>query len=233
MNLNYEVTMKHLYFLRRILRALGLTEILGQLYSAEKRFGRLMLASIHVGDTVWDVGANVGLYEESILEKVGPQGTVYAFEPNPVSIAVMQEKFGAYSHLKLVNVGLGDLAGKMPLYVNSDPTSVTASLAPQHVDDEQHRLAHLVDVITGDAFASENGSPNVVKIDVEGFEVEVLRGLASMLGGGKVRNICIEVHFREMESRGVLDQFWEQDQRMLQWGYAAQWVDPSHVIYQR
>ncbi len=226
--------MKNLYFIRKIFRILGLTKILGHLYSSEKRFGKLMLETIKEGDSVWDVGANVGLYEEAILEKVGAGGCVYAFEPNPESVAVMKDRFGTSGRLKIVNVGLSDAISTMSLYLNSDPTSVTASLSPQHVDDSDHaKNVHLVDIITGDSFAEVNGAPKVIKIDVEGFEVEVLRGLSEVIAGGVVRSICIEVHFREMEKRGVLKQFWQQNNSIVDCGYTAQWVDPSHVIYKR
>jgi FkbM family methyltransferase len=224
--------MKNLYFFRKVLRALGLTKILGNFYASEKRFGSLMLSSISNGDTVWDVGANVGLYVPLFLERVGPSGALFAFEPNPNSFNILKEKFGHLERLKVVNMGLGDVVSSMPLYVNSDPTSVTASLSPNHVDDfERTRTIHYVDITTGDSFAIKHGTPDIVKIDVEGFEVEVLRGLKEVLSSRVIRHVCIEVHFREMENRGVLEQFWDQDQYIINCGYTAKWVDPSHVIY--
>ena len=77
-------------FLRRITRKIGINKVLSSFISSvrggnyEDRFGPALARQIQVGDTVWDVGANVGRHLIPMAKKVSPDGHVYAFEPVPM-----------------------------------------------------------------------------------------------------------------------------------------------------
>lgn len=75
--------------------------------------------------------------------------------------------------------------------------------------------------------------PNVIKIDVEGFEYEVIEGLSAYLSSPTVKSIGIEVHFGILEERG-LSQAPRWIERLLNGkGFVVTWADPSHIIATR
>jgi hypothetical protein len=84
----------------------------------------------------------------------------------------------------------------------------------------------------GDALAAELGlpAPNVVKIDVEGYEWEVLQGLGNLLARPALRAVFVEVHFSILHERG-LDGAPPQIVALLESaGFAIQWLDLSHLV---
>ena len=77
----------------------------------EEPFHRSLKEAIRRGDTVWDVGANVGVYTEQFCEWTGPTGSVVAFEPNPAPMAEIKERLKDCSWLTLENVAIGSRCG--------------------------------------------------------------------------------------------------------------------------
>ncbi len=126
------------------------------------------------GSTVFDVGANVGYF--SILScELG--AAVHAFEPNPGVRALLARsaKLGSCD-IEVVPAACSDHEGTMPLYL-SDPgnTGMSSLTVPRDTCVE-------VNVITLDEYARRTQArPSLVKIDVEGQELEVLTGAKSLL----------------------------------------------------
>jgi hypothetical protein len=71
--------------------------------------------------------------------------------------------------------------------------------------------------------------PDVVKIDVEGYELEVVEGLSKALSSGQVRSVFIEVHFALLHGRKLDKAPAAILQRLRQHGFSVRWVDPSHI----
>lgn len=137
------------------------------------------------GDLAFDVGANMG-NRLSVFAELG--ATVVAVEPQATCQIELARRFGDQSHVHLVNAGLGPEPGTRVLYIGSEHTLTTMS--PDWIDAtrrsgrfsqyswEEHGS---VPVITLDQLIEEYGTPRFCKIDVEGFEVDVLRGLSQPL----------------------------------------------------
>lgn len=149
------------------------------------------------GDHVWDVGANVGLHAlyACLLSGV----TVTAFEPVPSTFAVLADNvaingFGARA--SSLCLGLSDANALVPIYLtDADAGSTMHALgAPVNVSGA-FEAAGAVNVLTarGDELVKHFGlkPPQHLKIDVDGHELRVLRGLTSLLSG--VRSIWIEM----------------------------------------
>ena len=193
----------------------------------EDRFHDELLRAIVPGATVWDVGANVGFYTNLFAEKVGSLGKVVAFEPSPTTFAVLQQQASGRPEIVLHNVALSDRSGHATFYVGRTDT---AHGATDSLTRSANLEAHAVSVSTmrGDS-PDLIPVPNVIKIDVEGYELEVLEGMSGILKEPSIRGIFIEMHFLEMTNRGLHD----GPKRIVDALHAAdfliRWTDPSHI----
>jgi len=133
---------------------------------------------INPGDLVFDVGANVGNRIEPLLQ-IGAR--VVAVEPQEKCYRVLKKKFG--NRIQLVTKGLDEKAGTKDFYIsNADTISSFSSEWIKSVKDNRfkgYRWNKIVSVemTTLDELIAEFGVPRFIKIDVEGFELNVLKGL--------------------------------------------------------
>ena len=150
--------------------------------------------AIASGDTALDVGANVGAYSLLLGQWVGPSGRVFAFEPSPAIFEGLTRHVtlnGLASTVTPVQCALGAEAGRASLVVagtHGESHLATAS--------DDHTGAVDVPVTTVDRFCEERGvSPAFIKVDVEGFELAVLRGARSTIRrAGKRLALFVEMH---------------------------------------
>ena len=196
--------------------------------SCEDKFNTELMKSVRVGDVVWDIGANVGFYTRKFADAVGPRGLVVAFEPSPASAARVRGEFSEIKQVKVEDVALSDNEGTMDFFVSEN--SVTDSLFKR--EGVAPAQVKVVTVKRGDSFA-HLGEPDVIKVDVEGFEPEVVSGLAEILRTRKLRSIFIEVHFVELRRRRMPNAANEIVERLRSNGLTPRWIDPSHLVASR
>jgi FkbM family methyltransferase len=194
----------------------------------EQRFDAALLAAVRPGDIVWDIGANEGLYTEKFAQRVEPSGHVVAFEPSPRNVALLRTRFTGSNRVTIYPVALADRAGTATFYANGSSNGTTDSL----VERAAGAIPHQVEVRSGDEFLLRF-PPNVIKIDVEGFEPEVLRGLREVLVSPALRSVLIEVHFGILSDRGLANAPAELTGSLRKAGLAVSWVDSSHLVGQR
>jgi FkbM family methyltransferase len=199
---------------------LGLIQRMRPRRSYEEEFGRAMLASIRHGDVVWDVGANVGFYTRRFLERVGHNGTVVAFEPEPACFQILSHEC---ADAIVVNSALGDRAQSGFIEFHVEPKNGTHRLVNQPNDHSKP-----VQIIAGDDY--QGAGPNVIKIDVEGFEEEVLMGMPRILGDPGLRAIFLEVHFALLEQRGNVNAPLRIERMLRERHFKTRWFhDRSHL----
>jgi FkbM family methyltransferase len=159
---------------------------------------------VRSGDTVFDIGANFGLWSLLLAELVGDAGRVEAFEPAPATAHRLEENITLSRHKNVhVNtMALGSQNGEVSLYVPYDPGR--AALAPESDRDEKVTVPcrRLDDVW------AELGRPRVsfVKMDVEGSEPEVLRGGHEFFSVSRPVVAC-EVNAPKLKAMGEQDSF--------------------------
>lgn len=215
---------------RSLARKLGLISVVKRLLPQrdyEEKFNSALLNAIQFGDVVWDVGANVGFYTRQFAEIVGAEGKVFAFEPSPEAAKKVAALKASHTTIQLMNAALSNEPGKAFFDISSGGDSVTNHLTEQATTSADQVE---VDVTTGDIFSCENGVPSIIKIDVEGFELEVLQGMKTLLASEGLRGIFCEVHFGILESRGMANAPIEIERLLKAAGFSVVWIDPSHIV---
>jgi FkbM family methyltransferase len=145
----------------------------------------LLRRTLGPGDRFCDVGANIGMISLVAAHCVGPSGAVIAFEPNPRCvdrIARWKSLNGGIPQLSVRPCAVSDAPGELILSVprsNSGEGTLT-SLGPEGPDPAVDRVP--VPVRVGDEELRDRPGPiRVLKMDVEGWEIHALRGLAKTL----------------------------------------------------
>ena len=135
------------------------------------------------GDLVFDVGANLGNYAE-IFASLGAQ--VVALEPNPDCVSHIRRSYPGRS-IDVVNTAVGASPGVATIRIaqRSDMSSMSADWIDairdaQKLDGSVWDNQLNVPVITLDSLVAKYGAPKYIKIDVEGFEENVLAGLSTL-----------------------------------------------------
>jgi FkbM family methyltransferase len=133
---------------------------------------------IKPGQLVFDVGANMGNRIDIFTELTS---SVVAVEPQPACIAALKKRFG--NKIKIEEVGLADKPGELEMFIADESTISTFSkefadtLKETRFKRNNWDNKIKVPITTLDALIEKHGVPHFCKIDVEGFEYEVLSGL--------------------------------------------------------
>jgi FkbM family methyltransferase len=192
----------------------------------EVRYDAEFAKCLRMGDCVWDIGANVGHYARLFSQRVGPSGVVCAFEPSKKNFSRLMEGCSAIGNVKMFAVGIGSSDGKLAFLQGEDDLGATSRVSESGIGDD------VVEIRSGDSLVSEGvvSVPHAIKIDVEGFEGEVLRGMRNLLSQGQLRAIGIEVHFRILRDRGG-ERVPQEIERLLKGcGFSITWPDSSHIL---
>ena len=156
----------------------------------EDEIGKLIKISLTQGDNALDIGGNIGLQSLRMSARVGSTGKILAFEP----LEYLQEKFNRNvtlnkaGNIQLFPVALSDAESEANFAINNTAWNQgTFSLANQYTDGETQN----VKIKVADQIAEIQALDNLalIKIDVEGFEYQVLKGLKQTLQKHKPRII--------------------------------------------
>jgi len=162
----------------------------------------------------FDVGAHKGEYSEEILRVYGAGAEIFCFEPARATYDVLQERLKGHSNVRLFNFGFSDEEGLVDLF--SD-TLVSGRASVYHRgahSREQVRLA------TIDGFCEREGISHIdlLKIDVEGHELNVLKGAEKLLASNSIVYIQFEFSEFNMESKVFFRDFFDM-------------LNPRYAIY--
>lgn len=156
-------------------------------------------------NTIFDVGSNNGDYS-LLFHQIHPGAKIFAFEPNPYLAQAAIKNTKKFKNIKIIQNAVGNINSSADLSIDHN-SSLTTSLAVANQNSTTYKIKkflydHKVKEITKiriiklDSFIKNNNYPDFVKIDVEGFEEEVLKGLADNLKNIKL--IMIEFHFDKL-----------------------------------
>lgn len=153
----------------------------------------LMKEILRNGDTFIDVGCNIGLMSLAASQFVGHNGAVYAFEPHPDTFSILQDNIELNNSKNIFsyNIALGEKEEKVLIYSNMQVNRGSASL----IKTSQNQCeVKEVAIMSLDDFIIEKGIKNIrmLKVDVEGWELEVFKGASQLLSGENAPIVCFE-----------------------------------------
>jgi FkbM family methyltransferase len=153
---------------------------------AERRFIRAVLFP---GAVVVDVGANIGIYSQFLARCVGRTGVVHAFEPSPRNFRRLQSVMGKLTNVRLSHAAVGERSGRSHLYL-SDNLNVDHRAYPPEGDS---REIVPMDVIALDDYFIAGDRVDLIKLDVQGYELHVLRGADRVLQENRAIKLILEL----------------------------------------
>lgn len=165
---------------------------------------------------VYDVGAYIGLHTLFFSRRVGKAGTVVAFEPNPANYTELcaNLSLNECSNVRTYNVGVGDESGTLAMHAHPylpARGSVAAATIARQSEGGDDRVFD-IEIVTLDEHCEGEDlpPPDLVKIDVEGYELQVLRGMRGLIARAAPR-LFIEMHRVESDEvvRLLLDAGYE------------------------
>lgn len=158
------------------------------------------------GQTVYDIGGDQGIYTLFFARKVGGQGRVVTFEPNPTSYKqiLANVELNKFHHVKVRNIGLGERKGKLTfVFPGLDPGrgSADEKIQQQILHEKGTRVTEIeINALDDEIAEWKLPQPDFTKIDVEGLEMSVLLGMKQTLLNHRPR-LLIEIHGADVESK--------------------------------
>jgi len=169
------------------------------------------------GMVALDIGANVGYYTRLLSTLVESSGHVLAFEPHPRSFALLRQNTVRLNNISLIEMAVGHIEGRATLYDSLSESGGSSlrydarqvadlravhrgqALAPRIVEDLP-TATYSVKTTSVDSYLSERHirEVNIVKIDIEGAELDALRGMEEIVQRSKQMAMFIELNPRTL-----------------------------------
>ncbi|WP_320814529.1 FkbM family methyltransferase [Flavobacterium sp.] len=151
-------------------------------FAAKDTFLNNILRFVQPQDVVLDIGVNIGFYLLNFAKKAN-QGKVYGFEPNPTVFEFAKKncELNQFKHVKLHNIGLGHVASSFQMAQINDNLGMNKIIAESTSGSFTVQVQRLDDFVN-----QENiNKVDIMKIDVEGFEMNVLLGAEAVIENHK------------------------------------------------
>lgn len=179
------------FYIRDYTDLLYLTEtIVGD--GDERSIIKLVLDSIKKGDIIYDIGAFLGTHTIFFAKKTGETGCVIAFEPSLASFEALKNNIELNNLKNIIPLSIA-LGGekKEAILRGNDSSSYSLSAEFDRAVFNQKTI-----IMPGDLVVKDKNLPtaNIIKIDVEGYEYEVIKGLQTTLKNNACKLVCCEVH---------------------------------------
>jgi FkbM family methyltransferase len=188
---------------------------------AEIAVQRILVERLRPGAVFYDLGANIGLFSLLAAQLVGVGGRVFGFEPDAKIAARFRRNVArnGFSNITIVEAGIWSASDNC-LFVPADPSS------PDHgtgkfISGENGAAGGSIRCVALDDFIKIAPPPDAIKCDIEGAEIEAIRGAEQLLTTQRPWIVC-EVH-SDANHRAVRDQ-------LSALGYSIEIVDSNHVL---
>lgn len=142
----------------------------------DKHHLELIQRILKPGSIVIDIGANIGFFTKFLSGCVGEKGHVYAFEPDKTNFHHLKNELKGSTNTTIVQKAVSATSGKLTLY-----TSDLLNVDHRTYEPENYRDKYSVEKTSVDDFVNGRFKVDFIKMDIQGFEMEALKGMENTL----------------------------------------------------
>lgn len=161
---------------------------------------QFMKTKVQYGDVVIDIGANIGYYTLLLAKLSGPQGTVFAFEPEPENFSLLLKniELNDYKNVIAVQKAVGATTEQAHLFLSDD------NKGDHRIHGVDSRSSIPIEVITLDEYFSSFDRPvSLLKLDIQGAEPEAIKGMRVFLDKQREVTLVTECWREGLEGAGI------------------------------
>lgn len=175
---------------------------------------------VHPGMTIFDIGGNIGYYPLMELRLLGRTGKVIVVEPSPSNVELLRRNLvlNGYDDVPVIEAAVSDVGGRREFFLSEQ--SNLGTFHPVGSGSETLTGATVaVETLTVPLLAERFGAPDLIRMDVEGHEVEVFRGMLDAISEGAMAPMIIfETHLTRYgpghDMAGVLEALFARGYRV-------------------
>jgi len=164
---------------------------------------QILQSTLFPGAVAVDAGANIGIYSRFLSRCLGPAGVVHSFEPSPENFRRLQSATGKLTNVRVCRAAVGEHTGKSTLYL-SDKLNVDHR---SYITEEDSRDSVPIDIVALDDYFKPGQRVDLIKMDIQGYELHALRGAMRVLQENPDINLLLEFWPFGLEQAGV---HWEE-----------------------
>lgn len=136
----------------------------------------LLKKHVKPGDTIFDIGANIGYYAKILSALTGEKGKVHCFEPDTTNFKHLQEETKGLTNVIINNKAVGPKTEKLKIYTSKNLNVDHRTYKPEEYDQEIE-----IDAVSLEDYCNVNTKIDFIKIDIQGFEMEAMKGMHTIL----------------------------------------------------
>jgi len=178
------------------------------------------------GMTVMDLGANIGYISLLLADLIGENGLLYAIEPDPHNIELLKDNIKTNKfddRTEVYHLALSNKRGHINFFIGK-----SSNLGGLVKTKNTHQSPITVNTTTIDSFLSDKKYPDLIKMDIEGSEVEVLDGINELLNDKEFKpKIIMELHPTLYSNTRSL---FTQMMKLLDSGFKTKYVISAGVV---
>ena len=156
---------------------------------ADRAERKLLRTILSPGDVAVDAGANIGIYTRFLSLCVGPIGCVHSFEPSPENFRRLQAATRKLPNVRLSQAAVGESSRRSRLYI-SDKLNVDHRA---YLPEGESRHTVPIEMIALDDYFKPGERVDLIKMDVQGYELHALRGANRVLADNPAAKLILEL----------------------------------------
>ena len=138
----------------------------------------LLKKIIKPGHAILDIGANIGFYAKIVSDLTGPKGKVYCFEPDFTNFSHLQKAVSNYKNISIFNMAVSDTESILKVYKSKLLNVDHRTYPVNNYDSIEEVKANSIDNLI---FSGTIQPANVIKIDIQGYELVAFKGMKKLL----------------------------------------------------